>query len=88
MPVSSGDKIGRYEVVGLLGAGGMGEVYRARDTKLGRGVALKVLPARLASDADYIGRFEREAQVLASLTGRTIRYPERVDVRCWPSHLN
>jgi eukaryotic-like serine/threonine-protein kinase len=59
--------VGSYEVVSPLGAGGMGEVYRARDTKLGRDVALKVLPAQLASDSDRIARFQREAQVLAAL---------------------
>ncbi len=67
MSLSTGDKIGPYEILSPLGAGGMGEVYRAKDTKLGRSVALKVLPAALANDADYIARFQREAQVLASL---------------------
>jgi Tol biopolymer transport system component len=57
-----------YEVTGLLGAGGMGEVYRARDTRLGRDVAIKVLPAAFASDPERLDRFEREARVLASLT--------------------
>jgi serine/threonine-protein kinase len=67
MPLSTGTRLGLYEIVGALGAGGMGEVYRARDTKLGRTVAVKVLPEALASDPDRIARFEREAKVLASL---------------------
>ena len=67
MSTSPGTKIGPYEIVGTLGAGGMGEVYRARDTKLGREVALKVLPIAFAADAERMGRFEREAKVLASL---------------------
>ncbi|HUP43587.1 MAG TPA: serine/threonine protein kinase, partial [Thermoanaerobaculia bacterium] len=57
-----GRTIGRYEVVELLGAGGMGEVYRARDPKLGRDVAIKVLADELASDGDRLARFEREAR--------------------------
>src|SRR6516162_4555598 len=65
--LSAGTKIGPYEVVGALGAGGMGEVYRARDTKLGRDVALKVPPEVLAGNAERMARFRREAQVLASL---------------------
>src|SRR6185369_987414 len=67
MPLSPGSRIGPYEIVAPLGVGGMGEVYRARDIKLGREVALKVLPAALAEDADYMARFQREAQMLASL---------------------
>jgi eukaryotic-like serine/threonine-protein kinase len=67
MPVALGTKIGRYEVVEKLGAGGMGEVYRASDSRLQRAVALKVLPRHLASDPQRIARFEREAQILASL---------------------
>ena len=67
MPLSPGTTIGPYEVTGTLGAGGMGEVYRARDTRLGRGVALKVLPDLFASDPERLARFTREAQVLASL---------------------
>jgi serine/threonine protein kinase len=67
MPVSTGDKIGCYEVEGLLGAGDMGELYRARDIQLGRSVALKVLPLALATDAQYMARFEREAQIVAAL---------------------
>jgi eukaryotic-like serine/threonine-protein kinase len=65
--LSSGCRIGPYEVVGPLGAGGMGEVYRAHDSRLGRHVALKVLPAHLALDAQRRARFLREAHVLASL---------------------
>src|SRR5437764_12401103 len=67
MTLPSGTRIGAYEVLGLLGAGGMGEVYRARDTKLGREVALKVLPDAFAADAERRARFTREAQVLATL---------------------
>src|SRR5688572_3402710 len=65
--LSPGTRIGSYEVLAPLGAGGMGEVYRARDTRLKREVALKILPAALAADADRLARMEREAQVLASL---------------------
>src|SRR5450432_1929017 len=67
MPLSAGDKLDHYEVVSLLGQGGMGEVYRVRDTKLKREVALKVLPATFLHDPDRMARFQREAQVLASL---------------------
>jgi eukaryotic-like serine/threonine-protein kinase len=67
MPIDVGVRLGPYEVTGSLGAGGMGEVYRARDTKLQREVALKVLPEPFAHDADRLARFQREAQVLASL---------------------
>src|SRR5262245_56894053 len=67
MPLSPGVRLGPYEVIAAIGAGGMGEVYRARDTKLNRDVAPTVLPASFASDADRLARFHREAQVLASL---------------------
>ena len=67
MSLSSGTRLGAYEVVAALGAGGMGEVYRARDTKLDRDVALKVLPDLFANDPERLGRFQREAKVLASL---------------------
>jgi serine/threonine protein kinase len=67
MALTSGVKLGFYEIGSPLGAGGMGEVYRARDTRLGRDVALKVLPQAFASDAERMARFKREAQVLASL---------------------
>jgi eukaryotic-like serine/threonine-protein kinase len=72
LALSTGDRVGPYEVVGLLGAGGMGEVFRGRDSRLKRDVALKILPAALAGDADRRVRFEREAQVLASLNHPTI----------------
>ena len=62
-----GQQIGPYKITSLLGAGGMGEVYRARDTKLGRDVAIKVLPAKFTSDRDRLARFEREARMLATL---------------------
>ena len=67
MALNAGDKLGSYEIVAPIGAGGMGEVYRAHDSKLNRDVAVKVLPASLAKDADFLARFQREAQVLASL---------------------
>jgi eukaryotic-like serine/threonine-protein kinase len=67
MPLSAGDRLGSYEILASVGAGGMGEVYRAKDTKLEREVAIKVLPAALAHDPERLARFEREAKVLASL---------------------
>jgi serine/threonine protein kinase/tetratricopeptide (TPR) repeat protein len=67
MPLTSGTKLGRYEIQSPLGAGGMGEVYRATDTKLGRDIALKVLPAEMAEDPERLGRFRREAKTLAQL---------------------
>src|ERR1700680_493780 len=67
MPLSAGTKFGPYEIVAPLGAGGMGEVYRARDSKLQRDVALKVLPDEFARDPDRMARFRREAELLASL---------------------
>ena len=67
MSLAPGTRIGPYEVVSMIGAGGMGEVYRARDTRLQRDVALKVLPPLFADDPERLARFEREAQVLAAL---------------------
>ena len=67
MPLAVGSRLGIYEIVAPLGAGGMGEVYRARDTRLGRDVALKVLPAHLAGDPGRLARFEREARTVAGL---------------------
>src|SRR5580765_5981518 len=67
MTLPAGTPFGPYRILGLLGAGGMGEVYRARDPRLGRDVAIKVLPAAFASDADRRARFEREARAVAAL---------------------
>ncbi|MGA9882864.1 MAG: protein kinase, partial [Candidatus Acidiferrales bacterium] len=67
MALTSGTRIGSYEILAAIGAGGMGEVYRARDAKLGRNVALKVLPEAFARDAERMARFQREAKLLASL---------------------
>ena len=68
MPLTPGTRLGAYEVSSPLGAGGMGEVYRARDTRLGREVAIKALPAAFAQDPERVARFEREAKLLASLS--------------------
>lgn len=67
MSLTNGTKLGPYEILSPLGAGGMGEVYRVRDTKLNRDVALKVLPEGFAINAERMARFEREAQMLASV---------------------
>ena len=67
MSLSAGTRIGSYEVIRSLGAGGMGEVYRARDTRLKRDVALKILPESFATDPDRLARFQREAEVLGAL---------------------
>ena len=67
MPLSAGEKLGNYEILSPLGAGGMGEVYRARDTKLGREVAIKVLPEEFTQHPQKLARFEREARLLAAL---------------------
>jgi Tol biopolymer transport system component len=67
MAIQSGSRLGSYEVISLLGAGGMGEVYRARDPRLGREVAIKVLPETLSKDPEHLARFEREARSLAAL---------------------
>jgi serine/threonine protein kinase len=68
MTLPSGTKLGPYEVVSPLGAGGMGEVYRARDTRLDRTVAIKILPAHLSSNAEAKQRFDREARAISSLS--------------------
>jgi serine/threonine protein kinase len=67
MSILPGSRLGAYEVVARLGAGGMGEVFRARDAKLGRDVAIKILPEALAGEPDRLMRFEREARTLAAL---------------------
>ena len=67
MSLTPGTRIGPYDVTAQIGVGGMGEVYRATDTKLGRDVAIKVLPASVAQDAERLSRFDREARTLAAL---------------------
>jgi hypothetical protein len=67
MPLSTGDRLGEYEVIALLGHGAMGEVYRARDTRLGRDVAIKVLPAAFANDPDRLARLQREARLISQI---------------------
>ncbi len=67
MSLVPGTRLGAYEVIGPLGAGGMGEVYRAHDTKLGRDVAVKILPAAFAQNPERLARFQREAHTLAAI---------------------
>ena len=74
MALTPGTRLGPYEVTAQIGVGGMGEVYRATDTKLKREVAIKVLPSALASDQDRLARFQREAEVLASLNHPNIAH--------------
>ena len=81
MALSAGSKLGTYEILSPLGAGGMGEVYRARDTRLGREVAVKVLPASLSSDADRLRRFEQEARAASQLN-----HPNIVTVHDFGTH--
>ena len=68
MPLSPGARLGPYEIQAAIGAGGMGEVYKARDTRLDRTVAIKILPAELSADPDRRARFEREARAVAALS--------------------
>src|SRR5215510_10868405 len=72
MTLPSGTRLGTYEIVDLLGSGGMGDVYRARDLKLGREVAIKVLPEEFARDSSRVARFEREARMLAAVNHAAI----------------
>ena len=74
MPLSAGTRLGPHEILSALGAGGMGEVYRARDTKLDRAVAIKILPEAFAADTERIARFQREAKTLASLNHPNIAH--------------
>src|SRR5215831_15080886 len=74
MSLAPGAKLGPYEIVAPLGAGGMGEVYRARDLRLQRDVAIKILPAEFAQQSDRVARFEREARLLASLNNPHIAH--------------
>src|SRR6266516_5011063 len=67
MSLSPGTRLGPYEIVGTIGAGGMGEVYRAHDSRLGRDVAIKVLPSTFSADPDRLHRFEQEARAAAAL---------------------
>src|SRR6516225_7404877 len=79
MALAPGTRLGAYDIVSLIGQGGMGEVYKARDSRLNRDVAIKVLPADVAADHDRLTRFEREAQVLASLNHPNIAQIHGVD---------
>ena len=74
MPLLAGTRLGPYEIRSALGAGGMGEVYRAQDTKLDRAVAIKILPEAFAADTERIARFQREAKTLASLNHPNIAH--------------
>jgi serine/threonine protein kinase len=74
MALSLGSRLGAYEITAVIGEGGMGQVYRARDTKLDRDVALKVLPDSFIHDPDRLARFQREAKVLASLNHPNIAH--------------
>ena len=79
--MTPGTKLGPYEILAPIGAGGMGEVYRARDTKLKRDVALKVLPETFARDPDRMARFQREAELLASLNHPNVAHIYGVEDR-------
>ena len=72
MPLQSGTKLSTYEILAAIGAGGMGEVYKAKDTKLGREVAIKVLPEEFSQHRERLDRFEREAKLLAALNHQNV----------------
>src|ERR1700732_2060836 len=74
MSLAPGTRVGHYEILAAIGAGGMGEVYKARDTRLKREVALKVLPAEFSQDPDRLARFQREAELLATLNHPNIAH--------------
>src|SRR5690349_16455562 len=88
MSLNIGTRLGPYEIVSALGAGGMGEVYRARDTRLNRDVAIKILPEPFAADADRSARFEREARVISQLNHPNICALFDVSVAPNPQSLN
>ena len=81
MRLNSGSRLGPFEIVSPLGAGGMGEVYRARDTRLGRDVAIKVLPDELSAHPDRLARFEREARTVAGSGRPCSRSPRAASTR-------
>ena len=85
MSLAVGIRLGPYEVVSALGAGGMGEVYRAHDTRLGRDVAIKVLPPAFAADPDWLRRFEQEARAIAALNHPHICHSttSALTISCW-----
>src|SRR5215216_6399009 len=85
MPLATGTRVGPYEIAGALGAGGMGEVYRARDTKLNREVAVKVVREAVAHNADRLTRFRRAAQTLAALNHSNVAATSEIDA---PARLN
>ena len=87
MTLMIGRRLGVYEIRAVLGSGGMGEVYRARDTRLERDVAIKILPPAFTRDADRLARFEREARALASMDHPNIAtiHGSRRAMACWPS---
>src|ERR1700757_384507 len=94
MPLPPGTKLGPFEIVGPLGIGGMGEVYRARDTRLGRDVAIKILPKEMSADPARRQRFEREAKTISGLNNRgPVSVPEESHgglfsgVKTWPEKL-
>src|SRR5262247_2529646 len=79
MTIAAGTRIGTYEIIAPLGAGGMGEVYRARDTRLGRDVAIKVLPASFSDDAERLHRFQQEACAAGALNHPNILVIHHID---------
>ena len=100
MSLSASTRLGPYEILSALGAGGMGEVYRARDTKLRRDVAIKILPEAFAADPDRIARFQREAELLAALnhpnvacvygveeSSQHVRVPMEREGEAWRVHV-
>src|SRR6476620_5262500 len=81
MTIAIGTKLGRYEIRSLIGVGGMGEVYRASDPKIGRDVAIKILPTDFSADNDRVARFEREAQAAGALNHPNILAIHDVDTQ-------